>query len=79
MVDLEGDYRSGKSAREKLAFCIEQLTKGDFKKGIDWDTEVVPHLSIEEIVGAILQARYEIEEWVNLEKERYKRCLSDLR
>lgn len=58
----EGCYRNGKSAQEKLQFCIDQLKKADgFKEGIEWTTEIVPRLTVEEMVGAILHAREEVE------------------
>lgn len=60
MVNLEDskqNYARGPLALEKLDFCVKQLRKGKFRSDIEWSTELVPRLTVEEIVGAIIHAR----------------------
>jgi len=48
--------------KERITFCLNQLEKvSDFRKGIDWNTEVVPCLTIEELIGALVSAEQESE------------------
>lgn len=62
MTDLEPDrekgYRRGPSAHEKVEFCIQQLERGD--AGL---RENIAHgLTVEEVAGALLHARDELEQ-----------------
>ena len=47
-------------ALEKVQFCLKQLEKGEFVKGIDWQSDIVPHCTIEEIIGALVAAEHEM-------------------
>ncbi|PIN72881.1 hypothetical protein COV21_00800 [Candidatus Woesearchaeota archaeon CG10_big_fil_rev_8_21_14_0_10_45_5] len=48
------------SAQQRIKFCLDQLEKAkNFRKGIDWSTEVVKHLTIEEMIGALVSAEQE--------------------
>lgn len=58
-LDLDGDREADHSdrARERVGFCIQQLDAADtFAPPIEWSTEVVAGLSIEELVGALVDA-----------------------
>lgn len=61
-LEYEGrTWRTGPSALEKLAFCIRQLRKADgFNEGLDWGTNIVPHLTLEELIGAVLHGEDEL-------------------
>ena len=57
-----GRYRNGLPADAKLAFCIQQLENADaFADDLRWDDEIVPGLTIEELVGTLLHAHDELE------------------
>lgn len=57
-----GGYRSGPSAREKLAFCIRQLENAEtFAAPVGWQTGLVEGLSVEEVISALLHAHDELE------------------
>jgi hypothetical protein len=48
------------NALEKVQFCLKQLEKGEFVKGLDWDSNVVPRCTLEEIIGALVAAEHEM-------------------
>lgn len=46
-----------------IKFCLDNLEKADgFNSGFDWNTEIVPHLTLEEIIGALVLAESIIKE-----------------
>lgn len=61
-MDIDRRELQGNTAKERITFCLNQLEKAsDFRKGIDWNTEVVPRLTIEELIGALVSAEQELE------------------
>jgi hypothetical protein len=64
-LDIErkrGHYRNGLPADAKLAFCIQQLESAEgFADDLGWGDEIVPGLTIEELVGTLLHAHDELE------------------
>ena len=60
-IDREVEQGDIEEVTERVTYCLDQLEKADdFINRIDWDTEVVPDLMIEEIVGALISAEQEI-------------------
>ncbi len=58
-MDIDRKVPQGGSdvAKERLAFCLDQLEKAsDFSKGVDWGTEICHRLTIEELIGALVSA-----------------------
>jgi len=44
-------------AFDRIKFCLDQLEKAsDFTTGIDWQTLIVKHLTVEELIGALVSA-----------------------
>lgn len=55
--------QSRPDAATRVAFCLDQLESADeFKGGLDWTTAVVPRLTLEELIGALVAAEQELEE-----------------
>jgi hypothetical protein len=56
------EYQGGIDiAIERVSFCLDQLEKAEsFKGKIDWDTEIVPRLTIEEMIGALVSAEQQV-------------------
>ena len=60
-IDREKEQGDLEDAKERVTFCLNQLERADgFEKRIDWDTEIVPGLMIEELVGALISAEQEM-------------------
>ena len=60
-MNIDRRERQGVSiAKDRITFCLNQLEARNFKKGIDWDTEVVPRLTIEELIGALVSVEQEL-------------------
>ena len=56
-MDIDREINQGDTAEERVSFCLEQLEKAeDFIEGMDWNTEVVNRLTLEEIIGALVSA-----------------------
>lgn len=54
----QGDFEE---AKKRVKFCLDQLEKAKgFARKIDWSTEIVPRLTIEEVIGALVSAEQEI-------------------
>ncbi len=70
------EYQGGiDTAIERISFCLDQLEKAEsFKEEIDWDTEIVPRLTIGEIIGTLIVAEQQLE----LEEELEDPELSDI-
>ena len=50
-------YQNGtEEAKRRVGFCLDQVEKDGFAKGIDRDTLLAHSLSIEEVVGALVAA-----------------------
>jgi len=54
-------------AQKRVKFCLDQLEKYGFKKGMDWDSTIAHNLTLEEVVGALVAAEQEISD-VDLEE-----------
>jgi hypothetical protein len=60
-MDIDRERSQGDTASERIAFCLNQLEKAkSFNKGISWNTEIVPRLTIEEVIGALVSAEQEL-------------------
>jgi hypothetical protein len=60
-IDREVEQGNIEDATERVTYCLDQLEKADdFINRIYWDTEVVPNLTIEEMIGALISAEQEI-------------------
>lgn len=60
-MHIDRDRDQGGIAVERVTFCLDQLEKAKgFKKGIDWSTDVVTRLTIEEMIGALVSAEQEL-------------------
>ena len=69
-MDIDREVNQGDTAQERVKFCLNQLEKAkNFKEGIDWKTDVVNRLTIEEMIGALVSAEQYIDGW---EKERMR-------
>lgn len=54
----QGDFED---TIDKVTFCLDKLEQADdFANAINWETEVVQGLMIEELVGALVSAEQEI-------------------
>ncbi len=49
-----------RSALHKVSFCLDQLERGGFREGMKRSTEIAPRLTLEEIVGALVNAEDEL-------------------
>ena len=52
--DINRQVSQGDDARQRVAFCLDQIEKQGFKKGIHWGSELAHHLTVEEVVGALV-------------------------
>lgn len=62
-MDINRDVDQGDlaEAKKRVKFCLDQLEKAErFSKKIDWYTEIVHHLTVEEMVGALVSAEQEL-------------------
>ena len=56
--EMAGGYEVTKGRIEK---CLDLLEKSeDFNEGINWNTEVVPGLSVERMIYALIAAEQEL-------------------
>ena len=49
-------------ARERLKFVLDQLEKGEFRRGIGWQSYIVPHCTVEELIGALVAAEQALQD-----------------
>jgi len=66
MGDSKKDIRRGevvgnKTATTMLDHCLTQIETHGFSEGVDWDTEISKHLTLEEVIGALVRSEYELE------------------
>ena len=56
------DPQNGKDAAiTRVKECLDLLEKSeDFNEGVHWDIELVPHLSVEKIIRALVSAEQEM-------------------
>ena len=50
-------------ASQRVAFCLDQIEKRGFKKGIHWGSELAHHLTVEEVVGALVAAEQSLNDF----------------
>ena len=43
-------------ALRKVSFCLDQLENGQFLRDLKWTDEIAPRLTLEELVGALVNA-----------------------
>jgi len=61
-MNIDRRELQGNTAKERITFCLNQLEKANvFKNGIGWNTEIVARLTIEELIGALVNAEQELE------------------
>lgn len=51
-----GEQLGGPPAAEKIDHCLTNIEQSGFSDGIDWQTELAPSVTVEEIVGALVHA-----------------------
>ncbi len=60
---IDRHKEQGNVAKERVAFCLDQLEKaGHFEHGLQWDSEIVTRLTIEEMIGALVAAEQALQE-----------------
>lgn len=57
------------SVLDKLDHCLDHLEKDGFEQDVDWDTHISRSVSVEEVVGAMLHSKKEIERLTKLIQE----------
>lgn len=45
---------------QKINFCLNKLEKEGFVESIDWDTQITPRLTMEELVGTLVHVSQEM-------------------
>ena len=62
LMDIERmEPRQGHDAEKRITYCLDQLEEVDeFSDGIEWQTEVAPHLTVEELIGALVAAEVKL-------------------
>jgi hypothetical protein len=58
MVDVDRHSDIG-DARMKVKFCLDELEKGNFIGGVNFSTDIVEGLSLEELIGALVATENE--------------------
>ena len=62
-MGIDRKVNQGYTAQKRVKFCLNQLEEAkNFKKGIDWQTDIVDGLTVEEMIGALVSAEQFIEE-----------------
>ena len=55
-----GDHSS--EVRDWVTFCLDKLEAArDFRRGLSWGTEIVPGLTLEELIGAVVAAEQHLD------------------
>ena len=57
------DFKIETSARERVKFCLDQLEKAEefnYRRGVTWSLNIVPRLTVEEIIGALVSVEQEL-------------------
>lgn len=59
-MDIRRHQRVGnKSVEQMVKHCLDRLEEDGFAEDVDWDTEIAPSLTLEEMVGALVRAEAE--------------------
>jgi hypothetical protein len=61
-INRNVDQGGKKIAKQRISFCLDQLEKHGFKNGVELNTNIAHHLTVEEIVGALVAAEQALEE-----------------
>lgn len=56
------------AGEDRINYALNQLEEG-FSKNIDWNTELAPNLTLEEVIGSLITAEQKIKHLENLVKE----------
>ena len=68
-IDREKSQGNLKEAIKRVSFCLDKIEGAEnFDGRIDLDTDIVPGLTVEEIVGALISAEQELGKLEKLEK-----------
>ncbi len=60
----DGEYRTWLTALEKVEFCLRILKEGP---ELDWSMRIGPRLVLQEVIGALLHARDELQAYDSLQ------------
>ncbi len=61
IIDRVRDQGGFDEAMKRITFCLDQLEKADgFKNKLDWQSDIVHHCTIEEILCALVSAEQEL-------------------
>jgi hypothetical protein len=61
-INRNVDQGGKEIAKQRISFCLDQLEKYGFKNGVEFNTNIAYHLTVEEIVGALVAAEQALEE-----------------
>lgn len=60
-IDREKDQGGFDVAQTRVSFCLDHMEDAsEFKNGLHWDTEVTHHLTIDELIMALVSAEQEL-------------------
>ncbi len=60
IIDRQKDQGGRFEAIRRIKFCLDQLEKNGFKGKNNWSTEICKHLTLEEVVGALVSSEQAI-------------------
>lgn len=55
-----GEQLGSPPAAEKIDHCLTNIEQAGFSDEIDWQTELAPSVTVEEVVGALVHAEQEL-------------------
>lgn len=59
-----GKQTSAGMGEHRISYCLDRLqAAADFCGGVDWKTRVVPSLTLEELIGALVAAELDLEDY----------------
>lgn len=61
-IDRKVDQGGWVVAENRVKFVLDQLEKNGFKKEFGWKTEIARHLTLEEIIGALVSSEQTLNE-----------------
>ena len=71
-IDREKDMGSLDEAKMRVSFCLDQLEKAhEFSNRLDFDSDIVSRLYLEEMIGALVSAEQSL--MSEVEKQLLKR------
>lgn len=73
-IDREIHQGELDDAIKRVDFCLNQVEKAEsFNEEIEWDTEIVTRLTVEEIIGALVIAEQKLKDFEQLSKKNNKK------